>query len=169
MISRLKSLNKWEHTIVVALIIFLVIAMDRICKYYVEEFLRIGESIPVIGEFFMITRVNNTGAAFGLMKGYSLLFIIAGIVVVGLFIYYYNEIIKDYFLIAASTFILGGTIGNMIDRVYFGYVVDYLDIGFWPTFNLSDFFLTIGVIILSIFIYSSSKEPEKKETKYRHY
>ncbi|MFC1723595.1 signal peptidase II [Nanoarchaeota archaeon] len=154
-------LLKWQHAIALLCITIAIVAVDRITKFYIEELLYISESIPVIPNIFSITRINNTGAAFGLMKGYNILFFIAALAVFVLFIMYYKEIVKDNYLMITASFILSGTIGNTLDRLYFGYVVDYLNLSFWPTFNLSDVFLTIGTIMLIWYMWGL-KQPEKK-------
>lgn len=135
------------------MITLVIVAVDRITKFYIEEYLEIGETVPVIRGFFDITRVNNIGAAFGMLKGFNILFMAAALAVMVLFVYFYSEIVKENYLIIASSFILGGTVGNLMDRIYFGYVIDYLNLSFWPTFNLSDAFLTIGVFMLMLYLW----------------
>jgi signal peptidase II len=71
-------------------------------------------------------------------------------------------------LVFASAFILAGTVGNMLDRLFFNHVIDYISIPFWPTFNLSDVSLTAGVVLLLIYMYRWQREPEKEST-YVHY
>lgn len=164
-----RLVKAWQHHVAIFLITIAVIATDRITKFYIEEFLELGESINVISSVFSITRVNNVGAAFGMLKGYSFVFIIAALAVIIMFIYFYSEIIKNNYLIISSSLILGGTIGNMLDRIYFGYVIDYLNIAFWPTFNISDACLTVGVFMLAIYFWKSSEKPEHKERKMRRY
>lgn len=105
-----------------------------------------------LSKLFMETRYSvshNYGAAFGLFQGQRFLLIFAALLVVFLVFKYRKE--YDYL---ALGFLLGGTIGNLIDRLLKGYVVDFINLGFWPSFNLADAFSTIGVFLL---IYYSTK------------
>lgn len=157
-----------QNNIALFLIAVTVIVVDRIVKFYITENLRIGESIPVFGSFMMITRSENRGAAFGMLHGQNWVFIIASIIVILVMIYYYNEIIYNRLLVYATASILAGTVGNMMDRLFFSHVIDYIEFSFWPIFNLSDVALTAGVALLIVYMYLWQKEPEK-ETTYVHY
>ncbi|MBW2967935.1 signal peptidase II [Candidatus Woesearchaeota archaeon] len=155
-----RMMNFVENNLALFLVAIVIILVERVVKFYITESLRLGESIPVIGNFLMITRAENSGAAFGILQGFNLLFLIAAIAVFGMIIVYYQKIIYDRLLVFASAFILGGTVGNMMDRLFFGVVIDYINIGFWPTFNISDAALTIGVALLAIYLYFWQKEPK---------
>jgi len=105
---------------------------------------------------FIVTRsfpyTTNTGAAFGILQGQQLLLIVISFLVICFLLYYR----KDYPL--ALGFLLGGTIGNLIDRLLLGYVIDFIDVGFWPIFNIADSFNTIGVgLLLLVFFREQSK------------
>jgi signal peptidase II len=163
-----RLMNFIENNLALVLVAITIIIVERIVKFYVTEYLRLGESIPVISNVFMITRSENTGAGFGVLAGQNWLFIGAALLVILMIIYFYNKIIYDRLLVFASAFILAGTVGNMMDRLFFGRVIDYLDFAFWPTFNLSDVSLVIGVILLGIHMYIWQKEPEH-EARYVHY
>lgn len=91
--------------------------------------------------YFSFTK--NYGAAFGLFQGYKWLFVIVALIVVVLIFKYKNKL--DNF---ALGLLLGGTIGNLIDRLVYGYVIDFIDLGFWPSFNLADSFSVIAAFIL---------------------
>ncbi|MBT3395309.1 signal peptidase II [archaeon] len=93
----------------------------------------------------IITYTTNTGAAFSLFQNSTnILILISGIVAISV-VYFYKKYPKSYIPLA---FILGGTIGNLIDRIYFGYVRDFIDLKIWPIFNVADSFNVIGVTIL---------------------
>jgi signal peptidase II len=158
-----------KNNLILFLLSVSIIVVERIVKFYITENLRLGESIPVMGNFLMITRSENFGAAFGILQGQNWVFIGASILVVLLVLYYYNEIIYDDLLVFASAFILAGTVGNMMDRLFFQHVIDYIDFSFWPTFNISDASLTVGVALLMIYMYLWQKEPQTKESTYAHY
>ena len=118
--------------------------------------------------FFRITHVHNTGAAFGLFQGHSFTLTIvasAGIAVIllcALFLYRRFPILDSMPSRLALGLILGGTIGNLIDRLRFGYVTDFIDIGIWPTFNIADSAITVGAIL---FAYSSLRSLSKGEKR----
>ncbi len=108
-----------------------------------------GNSAPVIKNVFHITLVHNTGAAFGIFKSYPHLFIIIAFFAAGFIIYYLKKVraisISEK---TAFCFITGGILGNLIDRIRFGYVIDFIDFRIWPVFNIADSFITVGAIIL---------------------
>ena len=114
--------------------------------------LSLGESIPVIRNIFHFTLVHNTGIAFGLFKNQGIVFIIVPIIAIILIafnIYYYrnNDYVGRAYLIGFSL-ILAGAIGNLIDRILFGHVIDFIDLRVWPVFNTADSAITIGTIII---------------------
>lgn len=157
-----------NNNLALVLVAVAIIIVERIIKYYIVDNLRLGESIPVWGNFLMITRSENMGAAFGILRGQNWIFIAAAFIVLFLVIYYYNRIIYDRLLIIATSFIIAGTVGNMTDRVFFNHVIDYINFSFWPTFNLSDASLTVGVILLMVYILMWDKKPQEEST-YVHY
>jgi signal peptidase II len=115
------------------------------------------ESIPIIPGFFSLTHVHNPGGAFGFMaRNVSpfrhWLFLIAAMIALGLILYFYHQTPKTHRTLGFSlALIFGGAVGNMIDRIQFAKVVDFLDVYVadlhWPTFNIADSCVTVGVII----------------------
>lgn len=95
----------------------------------------------IFRNYFYFTK--NYGAAFGLFQGHRLVFILTAILVI-IFVLRFSSKLNN----AALGFLLGGTIGNLIDRLFYGYVIDFINLGFWPSFNLADSFSTIGVLML---------------------
>jgi signal peptidase II len=158
-----------ENNLALVLIAVSVIIVERVVKFYITESLRPGESIPVLGNVLMVTRSENLGAGFGILSGQNWLFVGAAAVVLLMIVYFYNQIIYDRLLVFATAFILAGTVGNMMDRLFFSHVIDYIYLSFWPTFNLSDVSLTIGVILLLVYMYFWQKGPQDKEATYVHY
>ncbi|MBL7101051.1 MAG: signal peptidase II, partial [Nanoarchaeota archaeon] len=125
----------------------LIILLDQITKYFFQN-----KTFPITS-FFKFNYVENTGAAFGMLKGFNPLFIIVGIIVILVILKYYKEIKKEKkYVHLALGFLLGGVLGNLIDRLFLGYVRDFIAFSFWPTFNLADTFSTIAVIILAFHI-----------------
>ena len=131
-----------------------IVFTDRITKLFFSDLLSIGESLPVIKNVLHMTLVHNTGIAFGLFKNQGVVFIIIPIIATVLLvfnIYYYRDhkALSRVYIVAFSL-ILGGAIGNLIDRIYYGYVVDFIDFRIWPVFNIADSAITIGAIIILI-------------------
>jgi signal peptidase II len=129
----------------------LVLVVDRLTKYILLKNLSEGESVRVIPGLFHITLVLNSGAAFGIFKGRSVFFTISSILVIASICFYIvRSRCKDLLMLTALGLILGGAAGNLIDRVMFGYVIDFLDFRIWPVFNIADASITIGAFILAI-------------------
>jgi len=131
-----------------------VVLIDRVTKIFFQKLLSFGESLPVIKNVFHMTMVHNTGIAFGLFKDQGVVFIFIPIIAIILLIfniYYYrqnDEALSREYIIAFSL-ILGGAIGNLFDRIVFGYVVDFIDFRVWPVFNIADSAITIGAMIIA--------------------
>lgn len=133
---------------------FIVVA-DQLTKWLVDRTMYLHQSVPVIENFFNLTYVRNTGAAFGIFAGGHAAFRLPFLIIVALVaIGFISVMLKrlrdnDIGLITALAFILGGAIGNLIDRIVYGEVIDFLDVHWsgyhWPAFNLADSFITIGV------------------------
>jgi signal peptidase II len=155
-----------QNNVALVLISVAIIIVERIVKLYVVGNLRLGEAVPVIGNLLVITRSENIGAGFGILKGYNFVFLFAAFVVLLLIIYFYNMIIHDRLLTLAFSFILGGTVGNMIDRIFYGYVIDYISLSFWPTFNISDAALTVGAVLLIVYMCMWEKNPKEEMKRF---
>lgn len=129
-----------------------VLGVDQLTKYMVKTYIPPGGSwAPLRGmeRFFSFTHVTNRGIAFGLLPEWGDCFLYVGIFVV-LFLILYHYRLKE-----ASPFFhfclglqLGGALGNLVDRIRYGYVVDFLDFKFWPVFNVADSSITIGTLLL---------------------
>ncbi|HHV94924.1 MAG TPA: signal peptidase II [Clostridiaceae bacterium] len=150
------------------LIMALIIISDQITKHIVSTNIKVGELIPVINNFFYITYHTNTGAAWGILQD-KLYILIPLTIVFSLVMFYMLFKTEHKLLKIALSFILGGAIGNLIDRVVKGSVVDFLDFYFgkfhFPTFNIADCFIVIGTILLGTYIVLYGKEPEEEEKK----
>jgi signal peptidase II len=133
----------------------IIILADQVVKRVVVHVLAMGGSRAVLGNFFRLTRTENTGAAFGIFRGQSTWFIVISALAAVAIVFFRREIAKMRGLHQlAFGLILGGALGNLIDRIRMGAVVDYLDIGFgstrWPAFNIADSAITIGVVLLAV-------------------
>lgn len=148
-----------------------IIFMDQVSKFVVAGTIKVHESIAVIKGFFNLVHVRNSGMAFGFLNrpdfgmGYYVL-VGATIVAILLLLYWFNRIRnRDGRLIFGLSLILGGAIGNLIDRLRLKEVVDFLDfyIGqyHWPSFNLADSSITVGAFWVALnILFSGSSEPE---------
>jgi len=140
-----------------AVISGLVIILDQITKIFILKTLPLYHSITIIPGFFNITHIHNPGGAFGFMAHQnsslrSFLFILLALIAVCLIFYFYKSTNRTHpFLASGFALILGGAIGNLIDRIRFGKVVDFLDFYVhsyhWPAFNVADSAITVGVTI----------------------
>lgn len=151
------------------LIALFIIAIDQFTKYLIVKNMELGESIPIIQNFFYITSHRNRGAAWGILQDQMWLFYIITVIVVIIVIYYLEKHAKGKILLQLSlAFILGGAIGNFIDRLFRKEVVDFLDTYIFsydfPIFNIADSALTIGVGFMFIQLILETKE-EKKNGK----
>ena len=143
------------------------ILIDFLSKIFIMNKLSVGESKTIIKDFFYITHVNNKGAAWGLLSNNTILLIIVSVLFTCLFIYYIEKNnLKIYEEISAGV-ILAGILGNMFDRIFRGYVVDFLNFyifGYdYPVFNIADTFIVTGVIILMVFYIKEALGKWKKD------
>ena len=131
----------------------LIVALDQLSKVWIRSNLPVGQSLPDEG-FFQLTHVHNTGGVFGLFQGQSFSLTIVALVGVGfllsiLFIYRRFPLLNSIPGKLAIGLVLGGIVGNLIDRLSQGYVTDFIDVGVWPVFNIADSAIVVGVIILA--------------------
>jgi len=147
-------------------IILIIVSLDQITKAYVTERFCYGESFPVLYNIFHITYVTNTGTAFSMFSGYSGLLLIFSIcAALGIAVYlFFDKFKKTSGEAIPLSFILGGAVGNLTDRIFRGAVVDFLDLRVLPIFNIADSFITIGmtIIIVEIIIRESNLKKIKK-------
>ncbi len=129
-----------------------ILVLDRGAKIWVRNNLEPLESRPLWPEVFHMTYVQNQGGAFGLLEGQLYLFLLVPLIVVSgvlLAVHYYPG--PRGWLEPAAALLVGGAIGNAVDRVQWGYVVDFLDFRFWPVFNVADMAIVGGAILFFLF------------------
>ena len=166
-------------------IVILVVIIDQVSKYLVKSFMRLGDSYNIFGNFFKLTYIENYGMAFGIQLGNRFVFSVLSILAVFLIIYYLIQSFKGQLFMSISlSLILGGAIGNLIDRIWNGRVVDFLDFEFfniniprfellslnfsgyqldrWPIFNIADSAVTCGMIMVTIVVFTI-KDQRKQE------
>lgn len=145
------------------LITLILLSVDQFSKYIIRQKMSLAESIPIIKSVFHITYVENRGIAFGLFpQGRSLFIVISLIIILGIIFFERKKVIKSLKERFCLGLILGGALGNLIDRLRFGFVIDFLDFRIWPVFNLADSGVCIGGILMVFFLLR--KHPCKERT-----
>lgn len=167
MIDRLKT----RYLVIISLITGIVI-IDQLTKFTIKKLMQLYESKEIIGDFFRFTYIENPGMAFGIQMENKILFTILSVsaaIIVSVYLYRMRN--EKIFLPVALSLILGGAIGNLIDRFLYGRVVDFLDVEFfdisipsfnffflefsgyqltrWPVFNIADSSVSIGMVIIT--------------------
>jgi|SRR3989338_4189886 len=133
---------------------FIVLFLDQLTKFLVRKNFQLSESIPIIKNIFHLTYVTNTGSAFGLFKGINPFFILFSmIVIIAIFLYLKKITANEKLLQLAVGLLLGGTVGNLADRLIHGHVIDFIDFRVWPVFNIADSAVTISVVLLIILLW----------------
>lgn len=152
----MKKIVRSHFDIIIALLtVFLVVFLDRVTKIFFSDILSLGESLPIIRGVLHMTLVHNTGIAFGLFRDQGIVFIIIPIIAIAILvynIYYYRRFenqISEIYIIGFSL-ILGGAFGNLVDRVFYGHVIDFIDLQVWPVFNIADSAITVGALIIAV-------------------
>jgi signal peptidase II len=151
----------------------LVVLLDQLSKHFVIARLAEGQSwevAPWLAPVFRITHVTNTGAAFGLFRGGSDVFVIIAAIVIVAIIIYYRQIPDGQWLMRVALGLqLGGAIGNnLVDRLRQGFVVDFIDLNFWPlhewpVFNLADSSIVAGVVLLALLMIEEERRERQRQ------
>lgn len=155
--------------LILALVVVLI--LDKTTKIWAEQALKLYEPVPVLGEYFRFTLGYNTGVAFGLFaNGGNWPLIVTGVIIVVITIWFTRGLLSGHFPEFAAWpvgLLLGGAIGNFVDRFIDGRVTDFLDAGLgtlrWPTFNLADSFILIGVGILMLLSFKDQPQQNNEQ------
>ena len=146
----------------------LIVFIDQLIKYFVALYLTQAGTVTAVPYILDLTYVENRGVAFGMFKDMRWIFVVftAIIILVLLYIIIFKGIKSKLFLVS-SALIIGGGIGNLIDRIFYGYVIDYLQLSFFsPVCNFADYAITVGTILLVIYLLffsdSSKTKPQKE-------
>ena len=144
----------------------LVAVIDQVLKYLVVNFLDKTNPTEIIHNLFSLTYVENKGAAFGMLADARWIFITFTIIITAFLIYIlFKKRISNKLFLTSVVLIIGGGIGNLIDRIFLGYVVDYLSISFFPPVcNFADYCITIGAVLLVIYILFMSDFTKKEKS-----
>lgn len=136
-----------------------IIVLDQLTKILIQRNFALHESLEVIENVFHITFVPNYGAAFGILKDKTFFFILTSLIVIISFLFYLKYVPKEKKVLRYALVLqIGGAVGNLIDRIRLGYVIDFLDFRVWPVFNVADMAIVFGVGLL---IYQLLLIPER--------
>jgi signal peptidase II len=135
------------------IIMLTVIALDQLTKYLITSNLLLGQSIAVIPDFLDFTYTLNEGASFSLFQGQRVVFLIITLLVLAAIFWSLRKIPKEMrlFRVLLALF-CGGTIGNFIDRLYQGAVIDFVDLGWFPVFNVADSCLSVSAVLICLML-----------------
>jgi len=150
----------------------LVVALDQISKLWIKSHFNPNEMVPIVG-CLSLTNVRNTGSAFGLFANQTFLLTLVAIVGLVAILLVYRYLSRISLLSSfALGLVFGGAVGNLIDRVRFGYVTDFIDVRLWrdvhwPSFNVADSAITVGAIVLAVFIFRALRKGDVRSSKAR--
>lgn len=150
------KVKKYKTMCFFAFLNVFLILFDQIIKFVTERNMNLHDSFIVVSDFLRITYVQNYGAAFSILSGQKIILIIITLLIISFLIaFVIKKQIRDLFYLISITMIISGGIGNLIDRIFRGYVVDYFDVTFWPfndfaIFNFADCLVVVGTVIFVI-------------------
>ena len=140
-------------------VVLLTLIIDQSSKAIIKYMLAEGQSIPILPFVFHLTYIRNPGAAFGLFADQTIFFIIATLFVITLVMVVARRIPESRWLLKLSLgLILGGAVGNLLDRLRYGLVVDFLDFRVWPVFNLADSAIVLGACLLVLEVWRGGQD-----------
>ena len=158
--------NAWQDVMLLIYVAVPMLILDWGTKWLVQKHITQGTGIPVISGFFNLRHDRNSGAAFGVLAGHRYLLILITIVALIFIFTYYLRFRKSRWMQISLGFLLGGAVGNFIDRLYLGEVVDFLQFGivsrglYWPTFNVADISVCIGAGMLIVYLFRNRNQDQ---------
>lgn len=141
------------------IIVFLILFLDQLTKLLASKNILLNQTLPIINNIFHLTLIHNKGAAFGIFKNQTAIFMVIALITI-ITIYHKLKTRRESqinIFVISLALILAGALGNFIDRLFLGYVVDFLDFRIWPVFNIADSAITIGAILLGYSLLKSKK------------
>ena len=156
----------FSKTVILLLTALTILVADQLTKALVVANLAVGEKAQLLGDLVQVWHAQNRGAAFSLFQGGTVIFLIVSVLSIGMVAYFHRSLRdRSPWLHVMLGIVLGGTLGNFIDRLRQGYVTDWLSIGIgdtrWPTFNVADSSVVIGIGILVVYLFLTS--PDRRE------
>jgi signal peptidase II len=149
-------------------LVAITLLADQASKIIIKQTMAVGQSFRILGDIFKLTHVENAGIAFGIQVASPLLFTLLSAAACAVIVYYlFSHKKEDPGTQTAMAVILGGALGNLLDRVLYGKVADFLDFGFgntrWPVFNLADSAVVVGMALLFFFSFRLSRKTGTQE------
>jgi lipoprotein signal peptidase len=143
----------------ILILLIFIIGIDQLSKFYIQSVLALGKSVPVLPDIFHITYILNPGAAFGILEHQRLLFIVVATALLLGVLCFQNRLKKETLRMRLGVALLsGGAIGNLVDRIRLGAVVDFFDFRIWPIFNVADIAIVLGVGLIVWAAFLTTKE-----------
>ena len=149
-------MEQQRKTLGYLLLIAVLIALDQCTKWIVDLRMELFQSVE-IWNFIKLTYIHNTGAAFGILEGSRILFVLFTLaLIIAAVLLWKKPWMKRYR--GAVSVIIAGALGNCVDRIFRGYVVDFIDFTYWPVFNVADIAVVCGTVLLAILILTGKEE-----------
>ena len=147
--------------VALAAIAFAAIAADQLTKRIVASQLKLDDATHVVGPFW-IHHVRNSGIAFGFFsQATAVVIVLTGLAVIWMLVFFARSGARHPILPVSLGLVIGGSMSNLLDRVRLGYVTDFLDLRWWPAFNLADSFIVIGVLVLLAALVFAERQPRR--------
>lgn len=146
----------------------LILAIDQVTKMLIKSYMELYQIIDVLGKYVRLRYILNPGIAFGIQFGGRVFFTVFTSIACLIILIFLFRLKEDHFWTRmALGLILGGALGNLIDRIVFGQVIDFIEIGPWPIFNVADIAVTFGMVVLILVVFFEKKErKESQEEKF---
>ncbi|MBI4453518.1 signal peptidase II [Candidatus Woesearchaeota archaeon] len=148
--SKYKLESGYKYYKYLLILPLIVIFLDQLTKILVIYYMQLNQSIPIIPNIFHLTYITNTGTLFGSFKDNNMLFIWLSLIIIGALLYLYDKFDKTEQIL--FSLVIGAAIGNLIDRITYGHVIDFLDFRIWPVFNIADSVISVCTIVLLIYL-----------------
>ncbi len=161
-----KNMKKYvlDYTVLVG-VAALIVALDQWTKYLVRTLIPFGESWSPwqwLAPYARLVHWNNTGAAFGMFQGFGIVFTVLAFVVAIAILYYFPRVPgSEWALRVAMVMMLGGAVGNLIDRLTLGTVTDFISVGGFAVFNVADASISVGTAVLIVAVWASERKEKK--------
>jgi signal peptidase II len=153
------GLQQWAG---LGLVAAAAVLADQLTKQLVSTQLELGEAVGVVGPF-SIHHVQNSGIAFGLFaSATAIVIVLTSLAVAWMLVFFARSGARHPILPVGLGLVIGGSLSNLVDRVRLGYVTDFLDLSFWPAFNLADTFIVAGVLVLLATVVAADREPRRR-------
>jgi len=141
-----------------------LLLFDRLTKLWAMNSLALGEPQPLIGHVIRLTRVHNIGGAFGIFPGSGTLFIaVSAVISLVVFLVLLSKSVSSWLLRLGLSIVLAGAIGNLIDRIAYGYVLDFFEFRGFPVFNVADSCVTVGAVLIIIYVLFGGERHRSEE------